>query len=191
MLCGCFEAYIPLERFSPQDMQELPKLRDPDTQRRIISAIAAQRVHRLNLGFIVGTPTDSPTDIEFASEAAAGLGALISTASSGASAVQYLPLCSVPLPGTPNRSRYRPHIRYDLDAFPELHNNYISVVESADMRPIDFTEARRTLDETLNGRRAQDGQRGACARHDQQQSGFCAISQDERRAAFSRSAVCS
>ena len=150
---GCFEIYIPLERFKPADMAKLPKLRDADTQRRILHALATQRVHRLNLGFIVGMPSDCRADLVSAMSAARGFGDLIEDGSGGKSRVNYLAWCSVPLPGTPDRSSFRDHVRYDLDAHPELHNNYVSAIEGIDMTPLDFTQTRRTIDERLNGLR--------------------------------------
>jgi radical SAM superfamily enzyme YgiQ (UPF0313 family) len=112
---GCFEAYLPLERFGEDDIRELRKLEDPSTQRRIIAAICARKVHQLNLGFIIGTPDDSLLTLDHAERSVRELGSFIYSQSNDTTRVRYLPWCSVPLPGTPNAKRYQPHIRYDVD----------------------------------------------------------------------------
>ncbi|TPQ33087.1 hypothetical protein C2U70_20060 [Bradyrhizobium guangdongense] len=147
---GCFEVYLPLERFEPGDILELPKLKSPATQMSIVRSIAEQGVYRCNLGFIIGTPSDSRESLSHAEEQAKRFDELIARSSSGRTKVQHLPWCSIPLPGTPNRSNYRCNIRYDLDHWPELHSNYISVIGNDEMNPIDFTIARHQLDLELN-----------------------------------------
>jgi radical SAM superfamily enzyme YgiQ (UPF0313 family) len=153
-LSGCFEVYLPLERFAPEDIRQLPKLREHAVQKRIMGSIAAQGVHRCNLGFIVGTPSDSHESISVARDCAWEFAEFIQKESTARTAVRHLPWCSVPLPGTPNRSNYKGGIRYDLDVWPELHNNYISAIEGIDMGPMSFTLARKDLDEQLNNRRS-------------------------------------
>lgn len=151
---GCFEAYIPLERFKIEDRVNLTKLREPATQRKILQAIARQQTHQLNMGFIVGKPSDSIADLWEAASEASQIGQMILEHSVGRSAVSYLPWCSVPLPGTPDRSAFRSQIRYDLDAYPELHSNYISVVSGTYVEPLGFTRTRAAIDARLNRRSA-------------------------------------
>jgi hopanoid C-3 methylase len=149
-LIGCFEAYIPLERFDEQGRENLSKLRPNEIQRQIIECIAEMKVHQLNLGFIIGEPNDSLDTLEYFEEQALEFGALISRSSARHTRVRHLPWCSIPLPGTPNRSDFKSSIRYDLDKYPELHSNYVSVIQGRGLNPIDFTLGRLRLDETLN-----------------------------------------
>ncbi len=149
-LAGCFEAYIPLERFDDEGRAALSKLRANDVQRDILSCIAGQGTHQLNLGFIIGEPGDSRATLDRFAEEASALDDLVRRSSGNRTRVRHLPWCSIPLPGTPNRSAFQHAIQYDLDRYPELHSNYISVIQGKGMEPIDFTLGRLRLEETLN-----------------------------------------
>ena len=149
-LIGCFEAYIPLERFDDEGRAKLTKLRANDIQRSILECIAERKVHQLNLGFIIGEPNDSRATLDLFAEQSKALDDLIRRTSGHQTRIRHLPWCSIPLPGTPNRSNFRSSIRYDLEIYPELHSNYVSVIKGNGLEPIDFTLGRLRLDETLN-----------------------------------------
>lgn len=148
---GCFEAYIPLERFGDENLKSLSKLRSASDQRKIVSTIATSSEAKLNFGFIIGTPADNHSTLTQASEECLAFGDLARTARGPAARLEFLPWCHVPLPGTQDRKKFKASIRYDLDEHPELHSNYVSVIEGDGVQPIGFTLARRDLEAELNG----------------------------------------
>lgn len=149
-IAGCFEAYIPLERFGDENLKSLSKLRAPSDQRNIVRTIASSTEAKLNFGFIVGTPADNSTALSLAREECLAFGSLARTARGDATRLEFLPWCHVPLPGTQDKKKFRASIRYDMDEHPELHSNYISVIEGDGVKPVGFTLARRDLETELN-----------------------------------------
>ena len=148
---GCFRAYIPLEKFSPDEMARLPKLRPLEIEQDILRVVASKGVPELNLGFIIGNIRETPQSLDHAQACAAQFGDLVRTASSGLTVPRFFPWCSVPIPGTPDYKHFKSHIRYPTSDFPELFSNYTSVIGNEFYSPLDITLARQRIDIELNG----------------------------------------
>ncbi|MBI2507814.1 cobalamin B12-binding domain-containing protein [Candidatus Woesearchaeota archaeon] len=147
---GCFRAYLPLEKFWPDEMLKLPKLLPLEKEMQIVEAISKRQVPHLNLGFIIGNPRETEESLQYSVEKAKEFGELINHASEGHSTPRFYPWCSVPIPGTPDARNYLPHIRYDAENFPELYINYVSVMESRDFSPYEIASRSKEIDDELN-----------------------------------------
>lgn len=147
---GCFRAYIPLEKFDDDEMKRLPKLRTLEVERAILAAIASRQVPELNLGFIIGSPRETPLTLAHAETTARGFGDVVRRASGGRSLPRFFPWCSIPIPGTPDHKLSGPHVQFSEGEYPELFSCYSSVIGNEFFSPLDFTMARRRMDRDLN-----------------------------------------
>jgi hypothetical protein len=149
-LHGCFRAYVPLEKFDGDEMKRLPKLRPIEVEQAIVAAIAARQVPELNLGFIIGSPRETPRTLLSAERTVKKFGEVVRQASGGRSLPRFFPWCSVPVPGTPDHKFFGPNVRYSATDYPELFSCYTSVVANECFSPLGFTLARRRMDHELN-----------------------------------------
>jgi hypothetical protein len=61
-----------------------------------------------------------------------------------------LPLCSIPLPGTPDFHAFRDHISFSADEHPELYNVFMSVLRNEHFTPLELTLQRQRMRDSLN-----------------------------------------
>ena len=147
---GCFRAYLPLEKFTSEEMSQYKKLMPLAATKRIVGAIAEHRVPQLNLGFIIGSPAETRQSLRVVKQIAREFQQVIIDRSGGGSSPVCMPWCSLPIPGTPDYSRYRQHIKFGDLEFPELYSNYISVIGNGEFAPHEFALARKAIESSLN-----------------------------------------
>ena len=147
---GCFRCFLPVEKMTSEEIARLGKLLDFRRTLEVIACIAEQRVPELTIGFIIGDPSETYRRLEEIERQSRGLGDTIRARSSGRTEPRFFPFCSIPLPGTPDHSRFRSRIRYESALFPDLYGQYTSVIGSDELEPWDICRERLRLDLSLN-----------------------------------------
>jgi hypothetical protein len=151
---GCFRSYIPLERIDVAD-GPLPyrKLKTFAIQKQILGAIATRGVLLLNLGVIIGNPSETWQSLRSTEERMAELKAAIVDRSRGgcfpfANFFLHIPIC-----GTNDYRRFHAEDRmaFDIKEHPELYNFYTSVLVCDHFHYTELTEIRREMAFRING----------------------------------------
>ena len=147
---GCFRSYVPIDKVVDDEMSRLRKLKPLDVAISVVGAIAACAVPILALGFVIGNARETPASLEETCDKAAAFRDLVHRRSSGRTTPVVLPLCSVPLPGTPDFRNFSRHIAFSPEEYPELYNIFVSVLHTEAFSPWDLTRARRRMRNALN-----------------------------------------
>jgi radical SAM superfamily enzyme YgiQ (UPF0313 family) len=148
---GCFRSYVPIDKVTDDEISRLRKLKPLDVAISVVGAIAACAVPMLVLGFVIGNARETRTSLEETCEKAEAFRDVVRRCSRGRTAPVVLPLCSVPLPGTPDFRNFSRHIAYSPDEYPELYNIFVSVLHTDAFTPWELTRARRHMRNALNG----------------------------------------
>jgi hypothetical protein len=148
---GCFRSYVPVDKVTAEEMARLSKLKSLDITKAVVSAIAERGVPALVLGFVIGSVRESPRSLEETERRAEEFSALVRHSSGGRTAAPVLPLCSVPLPGTPDFRLSHDRIVFPPDRYPELYNIFVSVVRNDHFTPLDLMQQRLRMRDALNG----------------------------------------
>jgi radical SAM superfamily enzyme YgiQ (UPF0313 family) len=147
---GCFRSYMPLDKVTAGEMARLRKLKPLDISRRVVAAIAERGVPVLVLGFVIGSIRETIETLDQTTVLAHEFSELVHRASAGRTIAPVLPLCSVPLPGTPDFREGQDHIVFPPDRYPELYNIFLSVVRSDEFTPLELVERRQRIRDELN-----------------------------------------
>lgn len=147
---GCFRSYVPLDKVTAQEMSRLRKLKPLPVARAVVTAIAECGVPSLALGFVIGNTRETRSTLDETIMRAEEFSSLVSQASRGRTTPYVLPLCSVPLPGTPDFRHFQDNIVYPVHQYPELYNVVTSVLRNDDFSPLEITRQRQHMKDTLN-----------------------------------------
>jgi radical SAM superfamily enzyme YgiQ (UPF0313 family) len=147
---GCFRSYVPIDKVTPAEMSRLRKLKSLDVTRAVVSAVAERGVPALVLGFVIGSVRETADSLEETALRAEEFAAIVRRSSGGRTLAPVLPLCSVPLPGTPDFRTWSDHIAFPPDRYPELYNIFVSVVRTDHFTPRALTERRQEMRDALN-----------------------------------------
>jgi hopanoid C-3 methylase len=147
---GCFRSYVPLDKVTEDEMSLLRKLKPLPVAEAVVGAIADCGPPEVALGFVIGSVRESPGSLEETALQAERFAEIVTHSSGGRTAPYVLPLCSVPLPGTPDFRNLQDRIAYPADQYPELYNIFTSVVGNDHYTPLDLTRARQRMRDRLN-----------------------------------------
>ena len=147
---GCFRCLLPVEKLTLLQIQRFKKLMPLEETKKVIDLIASQRVPELTVGMIIGDPEESHARLRATENEAMRIADEIRKYSGGATEPRFFPFCSIPLPGTPDYTQFKPHIRYPVSAFSNLYSQYTSVIASEELQPWEICTARLGLDLRLN-----------------------------------------
>jgi radical SAM superfamily enzyme YgiQ (UPF0313 family) len=147
---GCFRSYVPIDKVTAEEMSRLKKLKPLPIAQAIVSTIAEQRVPILNLGFVIGSIRETPSSLEETAIRAEEFKALVTRSSAGQTVTAILPLCSVPLPGTPDFRFCGDNIEFQAHEYPELYNIFTSVIHNDNFTPLELTLQRQQMKNRLN-----------------------------------------
>jgi hypothetical protein len=147
---GCFRSYIPLDKVTAEEMSLLTKLKPLPVARAVVSAIAECGVPTVALGFVIGSVRETPRSLEETAIRAEEFSAIVTRSSGGRTAPAVLPLCSVPLPGTPDFRSFQDNIIFPADQYPEMYNIFMSVLQNEHFTPLDLTRQRQHMRDVLN-----------------------------------------
>jgi hypothetical protein len=147
---GCFRSYVPLDKVTALEMSLVKKLKPLPIAKAIVSAIAECGVPALALGFVIGSVRETQGSLEETTTRAEEFSALVTRSSDGRTTPAVLPLCSVPLPGTPDFRSFHDNIVFPADRYPELYNIFMSVLQNVDFTPLCLTRRRQVMRSLLN-----------------------------------------
>jgi hypothetical protein len=139
-----------LDKVTAEEMALLTKLKPLHVARAVVSAIAACGVPTLVLGFVIGSTRETVSSLAETAARAEEFSTIITRSSGGRTTPVVLPLCSVPLPGTPDFRSFRDNIAYPADQYPEFYNIFMSVLHTSDFTPLGLTQRRRYIRDMLN-----------------------------------------
>ena len=142
---GCFRSYVPLDKVTDEEIGLLRKLKPLHVTEAVVSAIAGCGVPTLVLGVVIGSIRDTPATLDRITRRADEFAELVSRSSGGRTAPAVLPLCSVPLPGTPDFRAFEEQIVFPPDRYPELYNVFVSVLQTNDFTPLQLTRRRQQM----------------------------------------------
>jgi hopanoid C-3 methylase len=148
---GCFRSYVPIDKVTAEEMSLLKKLKPLRIAQAVVGAIAECGVPALALGFVIGSIRDTPRSLEETAIRAEEFSSIVTRSSGSRTAPVVLPLCSVPLPGTPDFRYFHDNILFPADQYPELYNVFMSVLRNNHFTPLDLTLERRHMRDRLNG----------------------------------------
>lgn len=147
---GCFRSYVPIDKVTTQEMALLRKLKPLQVAREVVAAIARCQVPALALGFVIGSIRETAETLAETEAVAQELSDLVHRSSAGTTLSMVLPLCTIPLPGTPDFLTFRDHIDFPPDTYPELYNIFMSVLRTEHFSPLEMTRQRQRIRDELN-----------------------------------------
>lgn len=147
---GCFRSYMPLDKVTPFEMSLLSKLKPLPVAEAVVSAIARSGVPSVVLGFVIGNIRETPQSLDETARCAEEFANLVVRSSGGRTVPAVLPLCSVPLPGTPDFRDFHDQIVFPPDRFPELYNIFVSVLRNDHFTPLELMQRRQRMRDALN-----------------------------------------
>lgn len=147
---GCFRSYVPIDKVTSEEMSLLRKLKPIPVTQSVVAAIAEQAPPALALGFVIGSIRETPRSLDETAARAEEFRDLVRVSSSGRTECVVLPLCSVPLPGTPDFRSFRESMMFDAERHPELYNIFMSVLHTSHFTPLEMTRRRQLMRDGLN-----------------------------------------